>query len=281
MRCVHKRDPRLLFLIPLLVIAGCAGAPREAAAPLRVMTYNIHAGKDAAQEHNLERVAQVIREAAADVVLLQEIDRGTERSGREDQIATLARLTAMNGAFAKSLDYQGGEYGIAVLSRFPLDSIGVIHLEVQPPQERSGGAYEPRVGLHVSARTPRGDVHIVNTHLDPAAQPTYRHQEIIGLLAHIARTVPEQAALILGGDLNARPDTPEIAALTLAFTDAWTRCGTGGPGHSFPAHQPDRRIDYIFFRSSHCASARVIDVRASDHRPVIASVSTGAVPGGR
>jgi endonuclease/exonuclease/phosphatase family metal-dependent hydrolase len=258
--------------IALLPIAGCASTTSEPATPLRVLTYNIHAGKDAQQEHNLERVARIIHDAAADVVLLQEVDRGTERSGREDQIATLARLTGLNSAFAKSLDYQGGEYGIAVLSRFPLDSVRVVRLQVRPPQERSGGLHEPRVGLHAIVRTPRATLHIVNTHLDPASEPTYRHQEVIGLLAHIAQTVPPDAALVLGGDLNARPDTPEIVALALSFTDAWVRCGSADPGHSFPAHEPDRRIDYLLIRHSSCTTARVLDVRASDHRPVLAAI---------
>lgn len=254
-----------------LLMAGCGSTPRVAAANLRVMTYNIHAGKDAEQVQNLQRVAQVILAADADIVLLQEVDRGTERSGGEDQIATLARLTSMNSAFAKSLDYQGGEYGIALLSRFPLDSVRVVRLEVSPPQERSGRSYEPRVGLHAIARTPHGPLHVLNTHLDPAAQPAYRHQEIIGLLAHVARSVPPAAVLIFGGDLNARPETREIAALDLLFSDAWADCGTG-PGYSFPADRPDRRIDYLLLRHASCTSAHVLETTASDHRPVSVTV---------
>jgi endonuclease/exonuclease/phosphatase family metal-dependent hydrolase len=235
-----------------------------------VLTYNIHAGRDAAQEPNLERVAAVILDAAADIVLLQEVDRRTLRSGGEDHFEELMRLTGMHGAFASSLDFQGGEYGVAVLSRHPIDAVQTIRLTVQPPQERAGGSFEPRVGIHVAARTPRGAVHIVNTHLDPAGEATFRHQEVIRLLAHASANVPPDAALIVGGDLNARPATPEIAALRLVLADAWARCGDGGPGFSFPAHQPDRRIDYILFRGMWCSSARVIDTEASDHRPVLA-----------
>lgn len=254
----------------LFIVTACATAPGGDIGDVRVLTYNIHAGKDAAQQHNLERVAQVIADADADIVLLQEVDRRTQRSDGEDHLAELARLTGMHSAFAKSLDYQGGEYGIAVLSRFPLDSARVVRLDVRPPQERSGGVYEPRVGLHVIARTPRGAVHVVNTHIDPGAAPLYRHQEVIGLLAHMARSVPPDAALVFGGDLNARPETPEIAALALSFHDAWNRCGDGGPGYSFPAAVPDRRIDYILLRGVACTAARVLDTQASDHRPVLA-----------
>jgi endonuclease/exonuclease/phosphatase family metal-dependent hydrolase len=259
-------------LVAILFLAACAAVPPQEAAPLRVMTYNIHAGKDAEQRHNLERVAEIIGAADADIVLLQEVDRMTRRAEGEDHLAEVARLTGLHSAFAKSLDFQGGEYGIAVLSRHPLDSVRVVPLPVRPPQERSGGVYEPRVGLHVIVRAPGGPLHVMNTHLDPGGEPVYRHQEVMGLLAHIARHVPAGAPLVFGGDLNARPDTPEITALSLLLTDAWRACGGAGDGHSFPAHQPDRRIDYIMLRNATCSAARVIDTQASDHRPVSAVI---------
>ena len=261
-----------IVICALLCLAGCASASRNNGAPLRVLTYNIHAGKDAGQQRNLDRVAEIIRGANADIVMLQEIDRNTERSGREDHIAVLAQLTGLHMAFAKSLDYQGGLYGIAVLSRFPLDTAYAVPLEVKPPQERSG-THEPRVALHAIVRASNATLHIVNTHIDPAPEPTYRHQEVVNLMAHIARTVPANATLIFGGDLNARSDTPEIAALSLAFLDSWQRCGDGGPGFSFPADKPDRRIDYVWLRSATCTSARVLDTQASDHRPLLVEVT--------
>lgn len=256
------------LLICVLLLGACATLRTRESGSLRVMTYNIHAGKDAAQVHNLERVAALIKDAAADIVLLQEVDRGTQRSAGEDQIATLARLTSMESAFVKSLDYQGGLYGIAVLSRFPLDSAHVIPLNVTPRQERSG-THEPRVGLHVVVRTPGGPLHVVNTHIDPAAEPTFRHQEVMGLLAHIRQHGAAEAPLVFGGDLNARPNTPEIAAVSLAFTDSWAQCGNGGPGYTFPAHAPDRRIDYLMLRRASCTAAAVLDTQASDHRPFL------------
>lgn len=253
--------------------AGCAAARHAEPAPLVVMSYNIHAGKDAQQQHNLERVAAIIADAGADIVLLQEVDRATRRSGGEDHLAELARLTGMHSAFGKSLDFQDGEYGIALLSRFPIERSSVLPLAVTPPQERAGGAYEPRVALHALVATPRGRLHVVNTHLDPGREPVFRHQEITGILAYIARNVPAAEPLLLGGDLNARPDTPEIIALDLHFVDAWRACGDGGAGHTFPAHAPDRRIDYLMLRGVRCSTARVLATEASDHRPVVAGVT--------
>lgn len=250
-----------------ILVAGCATlTPRPN--NLRVMTYNIHAGKDAQQTDNLERVAALIDSAGTDIVLLQEVDRRTTRANGVDHFQELRRLTRMSGVFGKSLDYQGGEYGIAILSRWPVDSVKALPLKVEPPQERSGRSYEPRIALHVVVHTPRGPVHVINTHLDPSGSGTFRKQELVAALAHMKQLVPPKAALIFGGDLNARPDTEDIGAVSFALTDSFVSCGTGA-GETFPAHGPDRRIDYIFLRHARCTTARVLETQASDHRPLL------------
>jgi endonuclease/exonuclease/phosphatase (EEP) superfamily protein YafD len=146
-----------------------------------------------------------------------------------------------------------------------------VSLKVEPPQERSGVSHEPRVGLHVVVRAPSGSLHVLNTHIDAGGPGTYRRQEVIGLLARIRNAVPAGVPLVFGGDLNARPGTDEIAAVSLALTDAHAACGQG-PGETFPAHQPDRRIDYVFFRQARCLHARVLDSDASDHRPLLVTL---------
>jgi endonuclease/exonuclease/phosphatase family metal-dependent hydrolase len=263
---------RGILALVLVWLAACGGQNVGArAAALRVMTYNIHAGKDAAQIDNLERVAALIDSVDADIVLLQEVDRRTQRSSGVDHFNELRRLTNMHGAFGKSLDYQGGEYGIAVLSRFPVDSIAAVSLKVEPPQARSGNSYEPRIALHVRVRAAAGPVHVINTHLDPGAPGTYRRQELIAALAHMKQHVADGMPLLFGGDLNARPNTDDIQAVSFALTDAFAVCGDGA-GHTFPAHAPDRRIDYIFYRGARCRAARVLDTQASDHRPMLATI---------
>lgn len=260
---------RFAMMFACGVLSACAARPAPGpGTPVRVLTYNIHAGKDADGALNLEQVAALIDSLDADIVLLQEVDRRTARANGADHLAELERLTRRHAVFAKSLDYQGGDYGIALLSRWPIDSAVTVPLAVQPPQERSGGSREPRVGQHAVVRSPAGPLHVINTHVDAAGQGTFRKQEIITLLARIRNAVPAHAPVIFGGDLNARPATDEIAAVSLALTDAHAACGAG-PGETFPAGQPDRRIDYIFFRRARCVSARVAESRASDHRPLL------------
>ena len=264
---------RLLPLVLMLAVSGCTMFSSQPRA-IRVLTYNIHAGKDAQLVENLDRVVAIIDSTAADIVLLQEVDRRTQRANRVDHFGELRSRTGMHGVFGKSIAFQGGEYGIAVLSRWPVDSIAAVSLAVDAAQERAN--YEPRSALHVLVRTPAGPLHVVNTHLDASGNGSYRRQELIAALAHMKENVPAAAALVFGGDLNARPATSEIAAVAFSLADAFDTCGAG-TGETFPAHAPDRRIDYIFFRYARCQTARVIATQASDHRPMLAIMEISGV----
>lgn len=258
-------------LAALLLLPACAARP-QAREPveLTVLVYNIHAGKDAAGERNLDRVASLVESTGADVALLQEVDRGTERSGGEDQAATLEALTGDTAVFGRTLDYQGGEYGIAVLSGFPVGDRGVVPLAVQPPQQRAGGSYEPRGMLVVTVATPAGMLRVVNTHLDASRSDHYRIQEVEQLVALADSLRGAGGPVVLGGDLNAEPDSDVIALLRAAgWQDAWDACGAGD-GLTFPASAPVKRIDYLFISAGlECVHAEVIATVASDHRPLL------------
>jgi endonuclease/exonuclease/phosphatase family metal-dependent hydrolase len=257
----------------LLVVALAACATTRPAGDVgtaRVMVYNIHAGKDASGADNLERVAALIREASADVVLLQEVDRGTRRSGGVDQPAVLSRLTGLHMEFGRSLVYQGGDYGIAVLSRWPITSRRTISLPVNPPQDRSGSFHEPRVALQVVIASPVGALHVINTHIDASREDRWRRQEIATVLAVMDST---RGMVLFGGDLNSTPEG-EIQQMVRAsgLRDAWQVCGAGSErnGFTYPADSGVKRIDYLYFRAdAGCARAEVIATRASDHRPLL------------
>ena len=251
------------FAIGLVfLLTSCASVPD---APLSVLVYNIHAGKDAKGVDNLERVAALVESSQADVVLLQEVDRGTTRSGGVDQLAALMRLTGMHGVFGKSLDYQGGLYGIAILSRWPLTNEEVVPLRIDPPQPRAGGSLEPRIALVAETR----GITVANTHFDASRDDTWRRQEVQELLRSASRRKVDFA----GGDFNAEPASAIYSAMTGAsFRDAWTLCGSG-PGRTFPAHAPVKRIDYLFLKADFtCTSAEVLATETSDHRPLLIRV---------
>jgi endonuclease/exonuclease/phosphatase family metal-dependent hydrolase len=261
----------------ILSSTSCAGGHSSDQANLTVLVYNIHAGKDAKGIDNLERVSQIIRDTKADIVLLQEVDRGTTRSGRVDQVARFEELTGFHGAFGKTLDYQGGDYGIAILSRWPIQHDTLIHLPVEPPQLRSGVSYEPRGALVVIIPSPIGKLRFVNTHLDPSRTDSFRVQEIKTVLK-VAEKPPLGVASVpdiprttmVGGDFNSEPESAVHAAVVAAgWRDAFSECGKGS-GLSYPDDKPVKRIDYLFMNDDvRCKVGRVLDTNASDHRPVL------------
>ena len=264
----------------LAAVAGCAtargGGATEAPASVRVLVYNIHAGRDAAGVDNLARVADVIRETGADIVLLQEVDRGTRRSGGVDQPAELARRTGFAAAFGKSLDFEGGEYGIAVLARWPVARDTVLALPVDPPQRRSGGLTTPRAALVATVRVPGGDVTVVNTHLDASRDDHWRRQEVRQVAASAAAmrsTRDARARMLVGGDFNSTPESAAQAdARDGGLRDAWAACGQGD-GLTYPADSAVKRIDYLYLTGdAACDEASVPRTTASDHRPLLVRV---------
>lgn len=253
-------------------LGSCSTHAVSPPAELRVLVFNIHAGKDAGGVDNLERVAALVRETRADVVLLQEVDRLTTRSGNVDQLRELERGTGYHGAFGRTLDYQGGEYGIALLSRWPIVHDTLVPLRIDPPQQRAGGSYEPRGMLAARVAMPGRELRVINTHLDASRDDHYRRQEVAQVAAQLDSIAGLAGGLaIAGGDFNAEPGTATHRAMTAeGVRDAWAACGDGGSGYSFPASAPVKRIDYLFIaNAAECASARVLVTEASDHRPLL------------
>ncbi len=254
----------------ICLLAGCTSLPFARPQPIRALVLNMHAGKDAAGQANLEAIAALVKSTGADVVLLQEVDRGTTRSGRVDQVERLGALTGYSTAFAPSLlNYQGGQYGIAALTRGFIGYRATTPLAVTPPQTRAEGSHEPRVALLAFAEVRGRTWTLINTHLDPAEGP-WRAQEV-QQVADLARDQQASGrAMIVGGDFNSTPDNPVLAPLKAAgLRDAWAECGSGD-GFTYPAEQPIKRIDYLFlFGNLRCTSATVIETRISDHRPLL------------
>ena len=247
------------------MVQGCT-SQRPAIAPVRVLVYNIHAGTDASRVSNIDRVAAIIRDSRADIVLLQEVDRLTRRSGGVDQLDSLRKLTGMHGIFGKTIDYDGGEYGLALLSRWAITNHSLVPLNVEAPHP----GYEARGALVVEIDRPGGRMRIIDTHLD-ASRPAYRTQQSRGLIT--AATKPQPADLI-GGDLNSEPLEGVIESLNAGgYRDLYPGCGPA-PGFTFPVVEPTKRIDYLLSSPAwRCVSAAVLAANASDHRAVLFEIT--------
>ena len=270
---IDRRVIRIAAAIALAAAGGCATLPWSRPQPIRVLVLNMHAGKDAKGLDNLAGVADLVKSTRADLVLLQEVDRGTSRSGNVDQIDRLTASTRYSGVFAPSLvSYQGGQYGIAALARELVGYHATIPLAVAPVQTRAGGSREPRVALLGYATVRGASWRFVNTHVDPSDADA-RAQELRQVAAVARQQQADGRPLVVGGDLNATPDDPGLAALRDAgLRDAWLECGAGD-GFTYPADKPAKRIDYLWLAGAlRCASATVLDTTISDHRPLLVTL---------
>ncbi len=274
------RPARALVVVVALLCSAtsCVSRTRseadlQRADTIRVLVYNIHAGKDARGVENLQGVVALIRETRADVVLLQEVDRGTRRSGVVDQPAVLAVGSGFHVAFGSALDYDGGKYGVATLSRWPITFDTLYRLPVDPPQERAGGSREPRGLLRVDVRSPYGTMTVFNTHIDASREDTWRQQEARVIVATVSAARSARPLVLLGGDMNSTPESAVQQILREpGLRDAFTECGRG-TGLTYPADSAVKRIDYLYLSGAmRCARAEVPVTVVSDHRPLIVEV---------
>lgn len=228
-----------------------------------VLTYNIHHAEGLDQRLDLERIAGVIRASGADLVALQEVDKGAKRSGGVDQAAELARLTGMHAVYGPAMPFQGGQYGDAVLSRWPITSSRVVDL---PWKE--GGQREPRVAVSATTNVPgAGAVEFISTHWDHTRAPSDREAQ-----AHAVNEAWREAGkrTILAGDFNCEPGSPPMEILSREWT---LLSGTGPAAPTCCGETPRKTIDHVLVKAPdrwRVLEHRVMDEPvASDHRPVL------------
>ncbi|MGW0960158.1 endonuclease/exonuclease/phosphatase family protein [Streptomyces gelaticus] len=259
--------------------AAAAGEGQAHAVPLRVATYNIHAGAGMDNVFDLDRQTAELRSLDADVIGLQEVDVhwGT-RSQWRDLASELAERLGMQVSFAPvySLDPETPgaprrEFGVAVLSRYRIVSAEnheITRLSTQVPNPVPAPA--PGFG-EVVVRVKGLPVHVYVTHLDYRADPSVRRAQVADtrrIMAEDQTSERSPVRQILLGDFNAAPAAPELAPLWQELTDA----EPGGP--TYPAQDPVQRIDYVAVSkdSVRVRDAAVAETLASDHRPVVADL---------
>ena len=210
---------------------------------------------------NIKAIAKVISESGADLVALQEVDVHTRRSGIDlDESAELAKLTGMNPYFSKSRDYDGGDYGIAILSRFPILHAENLPLPLEGGEHRSIAIikFEPTSGKAIL---------FADTHLDLKA--SNRVLQVNFIKDYFSK---QELPAILCGDFNSTPDSDTIRSLDQMF-----RRSTTASGLTFPMDKPDREIDFVMFRPANSFSVKTHQIiperHASDHLPVLVTLS--------
>jgi len=243
----------------LSVLAGSAHVPQTPSGDIRVVSYNIKHGQGNDNVLNLERTAEVLRTLSPDIVGLQEVDAGAKRTNGVDQAARLGELLGMRHAFGKFMDYQGGGYGLAMLSRYPILEETVIRLP---------DGNEPRVALAVRVQPPGASFTVITVHFDWVDDDRFRYAQAEALAKRLdGWTGP----YVLLGDFNDLPDSRTLALFRTRATEARKPAGAS---FTFSSTKPEREIDYVFFSPPPAFAAREVRVIdepvASDHRPVLA-----------
>ena len=220
---------------------------------LTIATYNILHGHDAGLDWS--RLAAVINQKAADVVGLQEVDMGTQRTGGADTVTALAAATGLpHTLFIPAMDFDGGQYGTAILSRYPITAA-----EVRP---LPSAHYEPRAFGCATLDLGEGrTLSFLNTHLsyESTEQQTV---QLTCLASWLERHVPDNTPAVLTGDFNTEDFTMFTPIKSLGY-------GTvNSEKQEFKTFRPQpMAIDNILYTTAAMTPIEcgMIDADTSDH----------------
>ncbi len=200
-----------------------------------ILSYNIHHAEGMDRKLDLDRIAAIIRDSGADVAAIQEVDKGTTRSQMVDQPAELARRSGLEHfVFGKTIDYQGGDYGNLVLSRFPIQS-SRIHRFPNTAAAEQRGAVEAEIA-------PPGGQHfrLFATHLDfgRSSDSEFDRQEAIRMVNSRVELSGQPA--VFAGDFNCTPDSRTIQTILESWKSAHPE-----PAFTVPVGKPKQQIDFF------------------------------------
>ena len=242
----------LLFIFAALFIFSA-----QAQNTLKLMSYNIKNANGMDNVCNFQRIANVINNTSPDVVAIQEVDSMTNRSGQKYVLGEIAERTQMHGYFAPAIDYDGGKYGIGLLTKqVPL------RLQTLPLPGRE----EARTLILAEF----ADYIYCCTHMSLTEEDRMKSLELVK-----AFTSSSTKPLFLAGDMNADPESGFIKKLQKDF-----QILSNPKQHTFPAPDPKETIDYIATLKQNAKGFAVISAKvinepmASDHRPILVELRT-------
>ncbi len=220
---------------------------------ITIATYNIRHGHDV--DCDWSKIAENVAEAGADIVGFQEIDMFTNRIGGRDTISGLTEATGLPHAlFVPAMDFDGGQYGTAILSRFPITAY-----EAHPLKS---GRYEPRAFGCVTVTMDDGmPFCFLNTHL---SCESHEQQDIQfnQLASWMASHIPEDIPAVLTGDFNTEDFSAFMPLKAIGYALA------NEAGHEYKTFRSNpTAIDNIVYRESFLKPVEqgMIDSDRSDH----------------
>lgn len=239
-----------------LVISGLNPIQAQGRPKVSVMSFNIHAGYGTDGTFDLLRIGNQIKEAQPDMVCLQEVDYRTRRSQGQDVTLELSSITGFHPFFGKAISFDGGAYGLAILSKYPIYGVKV------HPLPNLGNA-EPRIALecivHVQGL---GAVRVVNVHLDHSNMELHLSQ-----VKFLNKKFTDGEPTIMAGDLN-----QDMKGKGMQHLKKDWNFSMNANAFTYPSHKPGSKIDYILTYPRNkwkVKNARVYNgSRSSDHLPI-------------
>lgn len=224
---------------------------------VRLMTWNIHGALGCNPRFDLDRVIELVKSHAPDIVALQEIDsRRVRQAQAGNPFDVLQEALGTHGIGAKTVVTADGEYGQALISRWPLENTQIHDLSYP---ER-----EPRRAICTDVVTPYGSLRVIATHLGLALRE--RRSQTIALLKMLGRLDRPTVAL---GDFNDWLWAGSVRRGLARALPGFSRHRT------FPAKLPLFQLDRIYLSPASALIGSATDHRArelSDHLPVIADI---------
>lgn len=245
--------------------------PGKGLSAVRVVTYNVGVFQKSGY-NKMAMVADMMHEMKADVIGLNELDSCATRTGGVYQLADFASEmgsgSSWNFNFAPAMPYQGGAYGIGIVSntKYPvLDRWGLVLPK--------GAGAEPRALSVVEYKK----FVIASTHLDHISSVAQVNQVKTLTNALLARYGSSKKPVILCGDMNSGPNSGTLKELKKNWTVVSAK------GDTFSSNNPHECIDYILvlnngsqYKVKHSAVGSKFkkgDVtQASDHLPVYVDI---------
>lgn len=255
-------NPLVIFCAILLLTCVAKDCFAQEIHQLKILSYNVHHCRGLDEKIDLPRIAKIIKDCDPDFVALQEIDNKTRRCGGVDQAAELGRLTGLHAQFFKAIDFDGGQYGQAILSRNQAKSSSTLVLP------NLAGREQRIVGIAEYESNSGTKIQFCTVHLDHA-HDALRLQQADKLNEHFSKS---GVSTIIAGDFNARTDSTVMQRIG----ELWTNANTDQPLATFPAERPTSQIDFIVFRPKGTFQTQSVEVldqpMASDHRPIFAKL---------
>lgn len=262
MRSVYKlTEMKLIITICLITIlifrTVYAQTSTDGDVVLKVLSFNILHGATTKGDYDLDAIAKVINEANPDLAALQEVDFKTDRAKKYDLITELGWRTKMAPIFGKAMDWESGEYGEGILSKYTFLRFRNIPLPYSPERE-------PRTAIEIISVLPSGDtIAFVGTHLDYLKDEKDRIAQAEKINEMFASN---KYPTILAGDLNAEPGSATIKLLEEKWGASYDK---NNFEPTFPSNNPSKKIDYVFFypkkRWEIIKTEVIQDSIASDH----------------